>query len=82
MSQIPDLNQMAGIPVPLVAGDVVVVVRNGVPYCSKVSAIQSLSAAQITAHNELATPHGATAAGMALLTAADLAAQKTILGIE
>lgn len=65
------LDQLPGAPLPLVVGDELVVYRNGVPTRVKVASVATV------VNNQL----GATAAGLALLTAADVAAQKTILGI-
>jgi hypothetical protein len=79
--QVPDIAQLPGASLPLLDGDELVVIRGGVPVKVKFSAVKATSADQVTAHNADAAAHGATAAGLALLTAADLDAQKTILGI-
>jgi hypothetical protein len=68
--QIPDINQIPGTALPLIAGDEVLVIRKG-----QVVKVKFAAVCDIGANN------GATEAGLALLTAADLEAQKTILGI-
>lgn len=67
----PEFNQLPGTVLPLLVGDELVIYRNGLPVRVKVAAMTDVANAQL----------GATSAGLDLLTAADLAAQKTILGI-
>jgi hypothetical protein len=90
--QIPDISQIPGTSLPLVAGDEVLVIRNGQVVKVKFAAVSDLAASnQATAAgldmlraedvDAQIAKLGISQAGFDLINAADLEAQKQILGI-